>query len=327
VITDLVLSSGFDAEYWRGEITRDPRLKSQHTRRGYLADLAAFEAWRAGRPASKLLVEAYAADLQAEGLAPTTINRRLASVRWYARRLAELMRDMPAAEGSSAQRSALIDQAERIAAVKDVQRDHIVKGRHISPGELSGLMGVCEDDPTPAGLRDASLIALAWSAGLRRDELGGCTFDDWQPGIEDGEGELTIHGKGDKTRVAYIYNGSYCALIDWLQLRGAGTGPLFCAILKSGKMITNQRLHGEALRQILAKRLKQAGIKQPTTWHDFRRSFAGNLLDGGADLVTVQKLMGHSSPTTTANYDRRGDEVKRKAIKTLHVPYRGRLVR
>jgi site-specific recombinase XerD len=327
VITDLVLSSGFDAEYWRGEITRDPRLKSQHTRRGYLADLAAFEAWRAGRPASKLLVEQYAAELQVGGLSSTTINRKLSGIRWYARRIAELMRDMPPPEGSIAERSVLIDQAERIASVVGVRGDHIVKGRHISSGELAALMAVCEDDPTPAGLRDAALIALAWSCGLRRDELGGLTSDDWQPGIEDGEGELTIHGKGDKTRVAYIYNGSYCALIDWLQLRGAGLGPLFCAILKSGKLITTQRLHGEALRQILAKRLEQAGIKQPTTWHDFRRSFAGNLLDGGADLVTVQRLMGHSSPTTTANYDRRGDEVKRKAIKTLHVPYRGRLVR
>jgi len=59
-------------------------------------------------------------------------------------------------------------------------------------------------------------------------------------------------------------------------------------------------------------------------WSDFRRTFAGNLLDNGNDLVTVQKLMGHASPTTTANYDRRGEEVRRKASKTLHVPYQQR---
>jgi site-specific recombinase XerD len=60
----------------------------------------------------------------------------------------------------------------------------------------------------------------------------------------------------------------------------------------------------------------------PLTWHDFRRTFAGNLLNGGSDLVTVQKLMGHASPTTTSNYDRRGDEVNRNAERALFVPYR-----
>ena len=77
------------------------------------------------------------------------------------------------------------------------------------------------------------------------------------------------------------------------------------------------------MRVLLDKRVTMAGVK-PLTWHDFRRTFAGNLLDSGIDLVTVQKLMGHSDPTTTSNYDRRGDEVKRKAIKTLFVPYHGR---
>lgn len=324
-MSDLVLSSGFDAKYWKKQILMDPHLKSEHTRRGYLADLAAFEAWRAGRPASKLLVEQYLAELQASGRSPTTINRRLAGIRWYARRMADLLRDLSSPEWEGSRRAALIDQAERIASVEGVRGVRAKKGRHISAGELAAMMGACEDDPGPAGLRDACLVALASTCGLRRDELGGLTVEDWR--ILEGEGELTIHGKGDKSRIAYINNGAYSALVDWLQLRGPGPGPLFCAILKSGQMIKSKRLHGEALRQILIKRLKQAGVNQPTTWHDFRRSFAGNLLDGGADLVTVQKLMGHSSPTTTANYDRRGDEVKRKAIKTLHVPYRGRLVK
>jgi site-specific recombinase XerD len=63
---------------------------------------------------------------------------------------------------------------------------------------------------------------------------------------------------------------------------------------------------------------------KPLTWHDFRRSFAGNLLDNGHDLVTVQKLMGHVSPTTTSNYDRRGEEAKRRASRSLHVPHHRR---
>ena len=321
-MTNELVITGFDTEYWKDELRRDPRLKSEHTRRGYIADLAAFEVWRAARSSTKLLVEQYLAELQEAGLAATTINRKLAAIRWYARRVADLAQDAKGLDRKHL--AAMITQAERIASVGDVKGTRPQKGRHISSGELGALMAACENDPTPAGSRDATLIALAWSCGLRRDELGSLTLADWAPGQSATDGDLTIHGKGDQARTAFIYNGAYSALVDWLQLRGSDPGPLFCAILKSGRLITTQRLHGESMRKILDKRLDQAGIKQTTTWHDFRRSFAGNLLDGGTDLVTVQKLMGHSSPTTTANYDRRGVEVQRKAVKTLHVPYKGR---
>jgi len=104
-------------------------------------------------------------------------------------------------------------------------------------------------------------------------------------------------------------------------------GPLFYAINKGGKVLTGHGVSDEALAQMLAKRAGQAGLSGSITWHDFRRTFAGNLLDNGVDLVTVQKLMGHSSPTTTSNYDRRGEEVKRRAVRSLHVPYRKRVDR
>lgn len=313
---------GFDADFLRAEMARDPRLKSEHTRRGYLADLAAFEAWRAGRPASKLLVEQYAAELQEAGLSPTTINRKLAVIRWAVRRAADMAQDY---SPQDYQARALIAQAERIASVAGVRGIRQKKGRHIAPGELAALMATCENDPTPAGLRDAALIALAWSTGARRAELAGLTLGDWTPGPE-GDGDLTIRGKGDKSRSAYVYNGAFAALSDWLQERGSEPGPVFCRIDKGGKIAPLEHLSGESMRKLLSRRRAQARV-QALTWHDFRRTFAGTLLDNGQDLVTVQKLMGHSSPTTTANYDRRGEETRRAAIKTLHVPYRGRLVK
>jgi len=102
---------------------------------------------------------------------------------------------------------------------------------------------------------------------------------------------------------------------------------MFYAVNKGGKVLAGHGVSDEALAQMLAKRAEQAGLSESVTWHDFRRTFAGNLLDSGFDLVTVQKLMGHSSPMTTSNYDRRGDEVKRKASRSLHVPYHRRAKR
>lgn len=302
------------------ELERDPRLRSRNTKRGYLTDLSAFETWRAGRPISKLLVEAYAAELQAAGKSPNTINRVLAAVRWWARRLADMAQDQPAQDAEDrARRAEIVAQAERVAGVKDVRGERPTKGRHIATGELAALLRACVDDPSAAGTRDAAIIALAWSTGARRSELAGLACANFVRTGE-GEGDLRIQGKGDKPRVVYVFNGAASYLDDWLALRGDAAGPLFYAINKAGTIQVGHGLSDEALAQMLEKRRAQAGV-QSLTWHDFRRSFAGNLLDNGNDLVTVQKLMGHSSPTTTANYDRRGDEVKRKASRSLHVPY------
>lgn len=308
------------------QLKNDPRLKSNHTRRGYLADLLDFEKWRGNRLATKTLVETYAAELQASGQAPATINRKLAAVRWWARRLADLVQDgvMPTTQEEKERRVLIIAQAERIAGVGDVKGTRPQKGRHIASGELSALMAACENDSTPAGARDAALIALAWSTGLRRDELAQTDLEDLATKTD--SAELTIRrGKGDKARIAYVYNGALSALSDWLLIRGNLPGPIFCTINKGKAISAGESLSGESLRMILEKRLTQARVK-PLTWHDFRRTFAGNLLDSGVDLVTVSKLMGHSSTNTTAKYDRRGEEVKQNAVKTLHVPYRGRMI-
>jgi site-specific recombinase XerD len=109
-------------------------------------------------------------------------------------------------------------------------------------------------------------------------------------------------------------------LRGWLRLRGNQPGPLFCPVRKNGRVATGKGLTTEALAQILKRRCQQAGIRQATTWHDLRRSFAGNLLDEGVDLVTVQNLMGHVSPATTASYDRRPARVRLKAAQRIELP-------
>jgi integrase len=164
------------------------------------------------------------------------------------------------------------------------------------------------------------LIALAWATGARRAELTGLTPADivWTNAEE---GNLTFHGKGDKHRTIYIYDGAAAALVDWLAIRGEADGPLFCPVLKSGKLQPGRGMSGIALAKMLAKRAKEAKLSKSLTWHDFRRTFAGNLLDAGHDLATVQKLMGHASPVTTSNYDRRSEEAKKRAVRSLHIPY------
>lgn len=316
----------------------DPRIKSANSRRGYLADLTAFETWRGQRTLSKLLVEEHAAHLQRMGRSPNSINRVLASVRWWARKAADLAHeDMTLTPN---QRRTLTEQALRVAEVKDVTGTRPQKGRHIAPGELAALMRACADDDSPAGVRDAAIIALAWNTGARRSELAGLQLADvkW---TDDAEADLTIRGKGDKTRTVYIFNGTATALRDWLSLRGDAPGLLFYGVDKRGEVVRTERAYGargkpgvsethapgvsdNALAQMLDKRTEQAGLSESVTWHDFRRTFAGNLLDSGADLATVQRLMGHSSPITTSNYDRRGEETKRRAVRVLHVPYRKR---
>ena len=99
-------------------------------------------------------------------------------------------------------------------------------------------------------------------------------------------------------------------------------GPLFTRILKGGR-ITQERLSDQGVYHILDTRRQQANMA-PFTPHDLRRTFAGDLLDAGVDLSTVQKLMGHANANTTSGYDRRGERAKRDAVRKLHVPYQRR---
>ena len=205
------------------------------------------------------------------------------------------------------------------AAVKNVKNNRLPAGRELSPGEIAGLMQSCEKDKTIAGARDAAIISLMYSAGLRREEVITLTMGDY----ESNTGKLIVNGKGEKQRTAYLVNGALYAMADWLEARGTEPGALFIAINKGGRLIHRRPMTPQAIYSLLAKRADQAGVGKFSP-HDLRRSFVSDLLDAGADIATVAKMAGHASVITTARYDRRPEEAKQRAAKLLHVLYKRR---
>lgn len=112
------------------------------------------------------------------------------------------------------------------------------------------------------------------------------------------------------------------ALEDWLHVRGEHDGPLINRILKSGCRLEDG-LSVQAIHDIVRRRWEQAGIAKFTP-HDLRRTFAGDLMDLGADLSVVQALMGHANANTTVSYDRRGQRARRRAMQLRRVGYERR---
>ena len=130
---------------------------------------------------------------------------------------------------------------------------------------------------------------------------------------------LRVRGKGNKERLVYLVSGAKAALHDWLAVRSVASGPLFYRILKGGSLVPG-RLTTQAIYVILKKRAVEAGVADFSP-HDLRRTFVGDLLQEGVDIVTVQKMAGHANVQTTSRYDRRPETAKRQAAAKLHVPY------
>jgi len=208
---------------------------------------------------------------------------------------------------------------QRAVKVESVKGETLPAGRSITAGEFAAMMDACMADQTPSGPRDAAILGILYSGGLRRAELVRLDLADY----DQEQGALKVRGKRNKERLVYPASGALDALGDWLALRGPDAGALFWAVRRGGHIQQGQRLTTQAIYHILGERADQAGVKELSP-HDFRRTFVGDLLDAGADIATVQKMAGHASVTTTARYDRRPEQAKRKAASLLHVPYHRR---
>jgi len=212
----------------------------------------------------------------------------------------------------------------RAIDVKPLKGSTIAKGRALETGEVASLFAACAKDRGPAGDRDAGILAVLLAAGLRRQELVDLDADDY----DESTGTIKVrHGKGNKGRVCYLCRSAREILHHWIKRRpvstiveNVGSSPLFgkCRQGRYGRIVL-ERLSTSAVYRALNKRGRQAGVKKFSP-HDLRRTFCSELLSRGADLAHTQRLMGHSSPTTTSRYDLRPEEEKRKAAELLTLP-------
>ncbi len=199
-------------------------------------------------------------------------------------------------------------------------------GRALSDGELRALIETCCESGTVIGARDAALFVVIFGGGLRRAEAVALDVADY----DRQKGTLRVRrGKGNKARSVPIPVIAREAIDAWLLVRGAQDDDphqaLLCAVRKGGHIVPGRMTAGAVLFRTDRSAL-EVGVRRFSP-HDARRTFITGLLASGADVATVQRLADHSRIETTATYDRRGEDAKRKAVEGVRFPYRGQEAR
>jgi len=184
---------------------------------------------------------------------PATVNLTLAVLRGIARE----------ARNANAMTS---EEYRRICEVKADKGERLPRGRAVPTGELTALVRACARDTSPAGVRDAAMLAALYTGGLRRSELAALTLDDYTvapPTLR------VLHGKNDKQRAVPIPASAAAALDRWLEVRGREPGALFVPIDQAGRMAGDvgggegagmQGMSAHAIYKMLTKRARQAGV-------------------------------------------------------------------
>lgn len=242
-------------------------------------------------------IKAIIATLVDRGLAPATVNTYLAAIKGVARE-------------AWGMRYISVDDYQQIMDISRVRGSRLPNGRILPQDELRKLYKICEADKRAAGVRDAAMIALLFSCGLRRAELVSIDLSD----VSFNEESILIRGKGNKERLVYPTKSAFIRMIKWINdVRGELPGPLFTRIRRHSTF-TLDRLTSQAVYYIADERSKEACIEHFSP-HDLRYSFVSTLFDSGVDAISIRDAAGHSSITTTQRYDKRNAD----RIKTLRV--------
>jgi integrase/recombinase XerC len=262
------------------------RNASEHTIKSYREDLTQaveFFQTRGGAEISLTQVSsrqlrAYTVWLHEQQYAKSTVARRLAALRSWFRFLCR-------------QGTLTNNPAEGLRTPRQEKKLPMFLTE-----EALGQLVTAPGKQTPMDLRDRAILESLYSAGLRVSELTGLDVED----LDLNDGIATVRGKGKKERLAFFGRNALAAVKTWLDARNA---------LLAGKASTavflNQRgtrLTVRSVGRLVRKYLGQAGLDRSASPHTLRHSFATHLLDHGADIRSVQELLGHRSLATTQVY-------------------------
>lgn len=189
----------------------------------------------------------------------------------------------------------------------------------ISPQELDRLMHG-PDIGTLSGLRDRAILELLFSTGLRVSELCNLSQED----VDLSRDEFSVRGKGDKVRVVFLSDAAKDAIRAYQKERKDFDEAMFIQYGKNVKQDTlknkDLRLTPRSVQRIMKRYATIAGITRKVTPHVIRHSFATDLLSNGADLRSVQALLGHANIATTQVYT----HVTDKHLRDIHKKYHSR---
>jgi integrase/recombinase XerC len=273
----------------------DERGCSPHTLKAYAEDLSAFVTFLESRgdlsrfpgQIDRLLIRAFLADQTQKGTGKRTLGRRLSGLRSFYKFLIKrkLLEASPMDGVSNPKMPKTLPKCLSEADVRTL----------VESVKAAGWMD----------LRDRALLELLYGAGVRVSELVGANLEDFDAV----RGLLLVRGKGRKERLLPVGACASNALSQWLLRRaeaaGGRVGLPASEQNPTSPMFVNRfgtRLDVRSVRRILGKRLAAAGLPPGATPHTLRHSYATHLLDRGADLRSVQELLGHASLSTTQIY-------------------------
>lgn len=306
-------------EHWPADMQQDlagfrthielERNLSAHTVRAYVGDVTALgdfllaHACRDFADVALRMLRLWLADLHRSGAERTSLARRATAARtFYA---------WMAAQGRIA-----VDPASGLRSPKADRKLPPTLDRAVVQGVFEHLETAVEGAETPRdkalALRDAAIIEMLYSSGLRVSEL--CNLDesaiDWQRAL------VRVTGKGDKERTVPLGRPATIALERWLAVRTEVAAPASGSAVFLGAR--GRRIDPRVVRRIVAAALAAVPDAPELGPHGLRHAMATHLLEGGADLRSVQEMLGHSSLSTTQIYTHVTNDRLRAAFRQAH---------